>query len=174
MTLHSIIAVLQLAVSIAEAAAGTAAHSGSQRGRIVREVVGQWRADIAGAFYMTYQVDLFMKADGTYECRMTKLDGREPVWTGATRGRYSVEKALAARVEYASAWMLKFEPDAAASISPDAVRVMQVYGLPIDRAVSVRMEFSPANLGGNFGGPTLNYDGEPGSTGFGMRYMPAR
>ena len=141
--------------------------------RMVPELTGAWQASIEGNWQISYQVDLVLNADGTYEVRMSRLNGREPVWLTGSRGRYTVERPLPARYEYAKAWMLRLDPDESVESPAAALQVMRVYGLPVDRPVSLAIQFSPANLGGNFGGPTLTVDGEPGSTGFGMRRAPS-
>jgi hypothetical protein len=155
------------------AACATTAQAGQNAGRqpvrAVPELIGAWQASIEGNWQISYQVDLVLNGDGIYEIRMARLNGREPVWMAGSRGHYTVERPLPARYEYAKAWVLRLDPAETTDSPAAAAQVMRVYGLPVDRPVSLSIQFSPANLGGNFGGPTLTVDGEPGSTGFGMR-----
>jgi hypothetical protein len=56
--------------------------------------------------------------------------------------------------------MLRFDPAESLESPAAAVQITRVYGLPMARPASLSVQFSPANLSGNFGGPTLTVDGE--------------
>lgn len=171
MSHRSFVTLARVFTILAACATAAPAAQGADRRpvRVVPELIGAWQASIEGAWQISYQVDLVLSGDGAYEVRVIRLNGREPVWIAASRGQYTVERPVPARYEYAKAWMLTLEPTGTSDAPAAAAEVMRGYGLPVDRAVSLRIQFSPANLGGNFGGPTLTVDGEPGSTGFGMR-----
>jgi hypothetical protein len=138
------------------------------------DLVGHWRASLAGALFTSYQVDLVMNGNGTYVSRMTKLNGREPAWSSGTQGRYRVERLAPASFEYAKAWIVSLEPGEPAEGPAPATEVMRVHGLPVEATVAARLQYSPANVGGNVLGPTLTYDGPAGTTGFGLARVPGR
>jgi hypothetical protein len=180
MSKHTLVTAVRILIAVVagfnsvHAAGSPQWRPSSEGGHILDQLVGAWEASIAGTWLISYQVDFVWHANGTYESRMTRLNGREPVWSGATRGRYTVERSVPAQFEYATAWMVRLEPRESPQQPSVATDVMNRYGLPVDRPVTVRVEYSPANLGGNFGGPTLAYDGAPGTTGFGMRRIAGR
>jgi len=156
----------KILLGAAAAAAAAYAKSKGSAGGGWSDVLGHWQANVAGSLTSSFDVHLVLNPNGTFESRLTKLNGREPVWTSGAIGRYRVDGSTRANYEYAKAWMLTLEPLEFSGDS-NAAQVTNLYGLPVDKAVSARVQYSPANIGGSFW-PTLNYDGPAGTAGFSL------